>query len=146
MKKINIRKLYYALQHRYLTMNNVVIAVALLIGASWAWGSIGMMQRNFALQKQIDTKNREATLVSLEAQTLQYQVNYHKSTEYQELAVRDRLGLVNPGEKVLYLPPNSAAAVSADTVLTKKTTLPAELPSNTQLWLNFLLGGNRNKH
>ena len=50
MKKINIRKIYYHLRHRYLTLNNVVIAVALMIGLGWAWGSIGMMQRNFALQ------------------------------------------------------------------------------------------------
>src|SRR6185437_5017225 len=142
MKKINIRKLYYILRHRYLTMNNTVIGVALLIGASWAWGSIGMMQRNFMLQKAIDDKNRQITLVSLETQTLQYEVNYHRSAEYQELAVRDRLGLVNPGEKVLYLPPNSPAAIAEDQTLTQKKSTPTQPPSNIQLWINFLFGGN----
>ena len=41
--KINIRKTIYALRHKYLTLNNIVIAAAFLIAASWVWGSLGMM-------------------------------------------------------------------------------------------------------
>lgn len=144
MKKINIRKIYYHLRHRYLTMNNVVIAIALIIGASWAWGSIGMMQRNYALQKEIDGKNRQAKLAELETFSLKYQQKYYQSTEYKELAVRERMGLANPGEKVLFLPANSQTAVEADAKLTKKEAIVrAEPPSNFQQWMNFLFGGNR---
>lgn len=144
MKKINIRKIYYHLRHRYLTMNNVVIAVALMIGASWAWGSIGMMQRNYALQKEVDAKNRDAKLAELETLSLKYQQKYYQSAEYKELAVRERLGLVNPGEKVLFLPANSQSAIEADAKLTKKETIVnSEPPSNFQQWMNFLFGGNR---
>ena len=147
MKKINIRKIYYHVRHRYLTMNNVVIAVALMIGASWAWGSIGMMQRNYALQKEVDAKNRDAKLAELETLSLKYQQKYYQSTEYKELAVRERLGLVNPGEKVLFLPANSQAAVEADAKLTKKDTIvDSEPPSNFQQWMNFLFGGNRSSN
>jgi len=144
MQKINIRKLYYHARHRYFTLNNVVIGVALIIGASWAWGSIGMMQRNYALQKEIDTKHRQQTLAGLEVQNLAFEQRYYKSSEYQELAMRERLGVGNPGEKVLVLPPNSKAAKTADTQQEKAAAklLPE---SNFQQWMGFLFGANRNK-
>lgn len=127
-------------------MNNVVIGVALVIGAGWAWGSVEMMQRNFDLQKEIDGKTRELTLVDLQTQNLAYEQKYYKSTEYQELAVRSRLGLARAGEKALILPPNTEAAKNADAQLTKKTVQVVESPDNFQQWMNFLFGGSRQKH
>lgn len=143
MKKINIHKIYYHLRYRYLTMNNVVIGVALLIGAGWAWGSVEMMQRNFDLQKEVDSKARQLRLVELQTQNLTYEQRYYKSSEYQELAVRARLGLVRPGEKAIILPPNSETAKNADALLTKHTVQSVEVIDNVQLWVNFLFGGNR---
>lgn len=139
MKNINIRKWYYHFRHRYVTMNNVVIAVALVIGASWTWGSIGMMQRNYALQKEVDGKKREQQLADLEVQTLTYQQNYYKSSEYQDLAMRERMGVADAGEKALILPPNSQAAKDADKNTQRKTTVVIP-ESNFQQWANFLFG------
>lgn len=144
MKNSNIRKLYYHVKHRYLTMETVVVGVALIIGASWAWGSVGVMQRNYDLQKEIDGKVREQKLLELETQNLAYQQKYYQSSEYQELAVRSRLGLADSGEKVLILPPNSLTAKQADTVLTNETTNNPEPTSNFQQWMNFLFGANHN--
>lgn len=144
MQKINIRKLYYHLRHRYFTINNVVVVVALLIGASWAWGSIGVMQRNYDLQKLVDTKSRQQQLADLEVQSLAFEKKYYQSNEYKELAVRERLGLVAPGEKVLVLPPNSEAAKSADAKLSAvAVTAAAVQPSKFEQWMNFIFGGNR---
>ena len=143
MKNLNIRRLYYQVRHRYFTMNNVVIAVALLIGASWAWSSIGAMQRNYNLQKTIDSKQRQLKLAELQTQNLQYEQRYYKSAEYQELEVRKRLGLANPGEHVLLLPANSEQAKNADAALTKKVATTIEPVSNFQQWVNFLFGGNQ---
>jgi len=140
MKNINIRKWYYHVRHRYMTMNNVVIAIALIIGASWTWGSIGMMQRNYALQKEVDGKKREQQLADLEVQTLTYEQNYYKSSEYQDLAMRQRLGMADAGEKALILPPNTQAAKNADKALTGKRTGPVVQESNFQQWANFLFG------
>jgi hypothetical protein len=142
MQKTNIRKFYYQLRHRYLTMNNVVIGVALIIGASWAWGSVSMMQRNYDLQKEVDAKGRQEKLVELETQTLAYEQKYYKSSEYQELAIRERLGLAEAGEKALILPPNSLAAKNADTTVAPKKAKMIEPTSNMQQWMNFLFGGN----
>jgi hypothetical protein len=143
MKKINIRRLYYHIRHRYLTMNNIVIAVAFLIGISWAWGSIGMMQRNYDLQKEVDTKARNLKLAELETQNLKYEQRYYQSSEYQELEVRKRLGLASPGEHVLILPPNTQQAKNADLVAANKPLRTLEPISDFQQWMNFLFGGNR---
>jgi hypothetical protein len=143
MKKINIRRIYYHIRHRYLTMNNVVIGVALLIGLSWAWGSIGVMQRNYDLQKEVDTKARNLKLAELETQNLKYEQRYYQSSEYQELEVRKRLGLANPGEHVLILPPNTQQAKNADVVAINKPVRVIEPTSDFQQWMNFLFGGNR---
>lgn len=144
MQKINIRKLYYHVRHRYLTMNNVVIAVALVIGASWAWGSIGVMQRNYSLQKEIDTKSRQEKLIDLETQNLAYEQKYYQSSEYKELAMRERLGLGMPGEKVLILPSNSKRA-KAQGQPGSETPVSVEPESNFQQWVNFLFGGNHGR-
>lgn len=142
MKNINIRKWYYHFRHRYVTMNNVVIAVALVIGASWTWGSIGMMQRNYNLQKEVDGKKREQQLADLEVQTLTYQQHYYQSAEYQDLAMRERMGVADAGEKALILPPNSQAAKDADKETTGKRAVVVP-ESNFQQWANFLFGANK---
>jgi hypothetical protein len=143
MNNLNFRRIYYHVRHRYLTMNNVVIAVAFFIGISWAWGSIGMMQRNYALQKEVDTKARNLKLAELETQNLKYEQRYYASSEYQELEVRKRLGLANPGEHVLILPPNTQQAKDADVVVADAPVRIVEATSDFQQWMNFLFGGNR---
>lgn len=125
-------------------MNNVVIAVAFIIGASWTWGSVGMMQRNYALQKEIDTRQREQQLTDLEVQTLTYEQNYYRSAEYQDLAMRQRLGVADPGERALILPPNSQAAVHADEAYRGRQVKLAEPEGNLQQWANFLFGADHN--
>jgi len=143
MQKTNIKKRYRHFKFRYLTVNNLVIAAAILIGISWAWGSVGMMQRNYALQKEIDSKSRQQTLAKLEVETLQYQQKYYQTSEYKSLSVRENIGLADPGEKVLILPPNSKAAKQAGTASAKaKPAKPDLPPTNMQQWGNFLFGGN----
>lgn len=141
--KTNIRRLIYHVRHYYMTPNNVVIAVAFVIGAGWAWGSVGVMQRNFELQKSVDQKQRQEQLLDLQTQSLAFEQNYYKTAEYQELAARERLGLAMAGEKVLVLPPNSASAKAADTPQAKLATVPAKPPTHMVQWMNFLFGGNR---
>ena len=114
MQKINIRKAIYHVRHRYLTFNNLVILTAFLIAAGWVWGSLQAMQRNYSLQKEVDLKQRELQLSQLQMESLQLQQRYYQTDEYKELAARDALGLVMPGEKILILPPNSEEAKKAD--------------------------------
>lgn len=144
MKNTNIRRLIYHIRHNYLSMNNLVVVVAFLIAASWAWGSIGVLQKNYALQRVVDDKHRQAKLIELQTQNLAYEQRYYKSPEYQELAIRERTGLVRPGEKVLVLPPNSEAAkaVDAQNDATIERSSATE-PDNLQQWINFLFGAHK---
>ncbi len=142
MPQINIRKLFYAFRHKFLTFNNIVIMVALLIALSWVWGSLQVMQRNFALQKEVDTKRRELQITELERDRLELQKRYYQTDEYKELAVRQSLGLVMPGENVIILPPNSAAVTTADEQAGTSTAVTSQqTSSNLEQWLNFLFGG-----
>jgi heme exporter protein D len=146
MKQTHIRRTIYHIRNTYLTMNNLVVVVAFLIAASWAWGSIGVVQKNYMLQGVVDDKKRQAKLAQLETDNLAYEQKYYQSAEYQELAVRERMGLALPGEKVLVLPPNSAEAkavdANADAASSSDTFAHESKPSNLQQWANFLFGGS----
>ncbi len=142
MKHQNIRRLYYRVRHKFFTTNNLVIAVAAFIAISWAWGSVGVLERNYALQREIDDKQRLLTLTELEVQTSRFQQTYYKSDEYKELAVRERLGLVQPGERALVLPPNTPEATAFDEQENKRTVATSTAPTNVEQWMNFLFGGN----
>lgn len=142
MKKINTRKLIYRIRNKYLTLNNVVIGVAFLIAASWVWGSLGVMQRNYALQKEVDLKQRQLQLAELETKSMELEKRYYGTREYQELAVRQDLGLGLPGEKVLILPANSQSAKDADTTISDVAAVDTLQVSNFEQWMNFLFGAN----
>lgn len=140
MNKINIRKLVYTIRHKYLTYNNVVILVAFLIAASWVWGSLQVMQRNYGLQKEVDLKKRELALTELQRDSLELEQRYYQTDEYKELAARESLGLVRHGESLLILPENSDAAKAADAP-EAVVAVQKEPSSNLEQWLNFLFGG-----
>jgi hypothetical protein len=143
MKKINIRRTYYHIRHKYFSLNNLVIAIAFGIAASWVWGSLGVMQRNYGLQKEVDFKKRELQLTELQTRSLELEKRYYQTREYQELAVREDLGLAMAGESVLILPPNSQAAKDADAQAQPRTAASVVQVGNFQQWMNFLFGGNR---
>ncbi len=142
MKKINIRRIYYRFRHEYLTLNNIVIVIAFIIAANWVWGSLQMMQRNFSLQKELDDKSRQLIVAQLDTDNAKLEQRYYKTDEYKELAVRQRLGLVTPGERLLVLPPNSDAVKNADKVAATKSSFIVVKTSNFNQWMNFLFGGN----
>jgi cell division protein FtsB len=141
MPDINIRKIIYTIRHKYLTFNNVVIATAFLIAAGWVWGSLEVMQKNYALQKEVDIKQRQLQLTKLQRDSLELQKKYYQTDEYKELAVRESLGLVRPGESLLILPENSPKAIANDTPAQRVFVAQQAVP-NLQQWLNFLFGGN----
>lgn len=138
MKQIPYRKLYYHISHNYFTLNNAVIAIAFLIAASWTWGAINVMQRNYNLQQSITRKEQELVLTELETKTQAFENKYYQTDEYKELAVRESLGYGLPGEKVIILPPNSPAAVNDDNRQNIAQNL--EPLSNFQQWMIFLFG------
>ena len=126
-----------------MTFNNLVILTAFLIAAGWVWGSLQAMQQNYGLQKEVDYKKRQLQLAELQRDSLELQKRYYETNEYKELAARESLGLVMPGEKVLILPENTEAAKQADAKKSgsNTATVPQDKTSNLEQWMNFLFGG-----
>ena len=137
MNKLKLKRLIYRVQHDYLTLNNIVIAAAVLIAMSWAWGSIESMQKNYELQRTIENKRQQVEIEKLQVSLLEYESKYYQSEEYQELTLRQRTGKGLPGEKQL-ITQSFEDAVAAE----KPTPNTVRNDSNFQQWMNFLFGGN----
>ncbi len=135
--KTKIRRAKYKVSKDWFTIDNLIMVCALIIAAAWIWGSISAMERNYKLQLQLEIKNREKIISEIKYKTLKYENQYLKSDEYQELAARENLGLVNPGEHVLILskyPENK-----------EKRLVDQKKDSNFVQWMNFIFGGSAKK-
>lgn len=120
------------------TINNAVLFIALLIASSWVWSTISAIQRNFKLQQQVDALAQEVSLEALQNKTLQLQETYYNSDQYLELSARERLGVAQPGEKLLVLPPNTVKPAQDTPTPTSQTPIAAR--SNFAQWMYFLFG------
>jgi len=140
MKKINIKRAYYQFCHKYLTTNNIVVAVGLIIAAGFIVSSLDAMERNYALQKELDDKSRQLIVAQLDEASAELEQRYYKTDEYKELAVRQRLGLGSAGESVLILSEDSTTKTNG--VSTSATTVVAEQKGNFWQWVDFLSGKN----
>ena len=120
------------------TVNNGVLAIALLIASSWMWSTVDAVQRNFKLQQQTDALQQQIALQELQNKTLQFQNAYYQTDEYLELSARERLGKAGPGEKVLLLPPNTISDKPAVTVDADQTPITQRSPYAQ--WMYFLFG------
>ena len=136
--RTKIRRIKYRLSSDLMTIDNLIIAVSIIVAVAWIWGSISAMERNYALQQQLEVRKRERLLTEIKHKTLQYESEYLKSDEYREIAARENLGLVAQGESVLILSeyPEEKAETS---------TSPTQKQSNFSQWMNFLFGGNVKK-
>ncbi|MBH2007550.1 hypothetical protein I8H83_03030 [Candidatus Saccharibacteria bacterium] len=136
-----IRRFIYHLRYRYPTREVITVTLVAVAIMWFIWGSVQAMQKNYELRKVVEDKARTAELTDLETKTLEYEQRYLQSEEYKKLAVRERLGYGDPGEKVLVLPANSSdVADSAVSGLAQPAESPK--PSNISQWGNFLFGGN----
>ena len=139
-----IRRTVYHIRYRYPT-REVITVLLVGIAITWfIWGSVQAMQKNYELKKVVEDKTRQAELTDLETKTLEYEQRYLQSEEYKKLAVRERLGYGDPGEKLLLLPPNSPEATKAGGDASADIA-DAPKPSNLAQWGNFLFGGNANR-
>ena len=130
----------YRLKHQLLTLNNIVVAVALIVAAGLVWGSLGSMQRNYTLERTLERKSQELQLATLQARSLELEREYYKTREYQELAVRERLGKGMPGEKLLVLPYETAVETELSPSNDSTVKRVVDTPTNFEQWMNFLFG------
>lgn len=133
--KTQAKRLTYRIRTDYLTINNLVFLAALLIALNWTWNSVESMQQNYQLQQAVDRKKQQLIIEQLQVDTLELESRYYDTLEYQELAVRQRLGKGMPGESQLIVPSTDSQEATSQQ--------PAQLinrNNNFQEWMNFLVG------
>jgi cell division protein FtsB len=81
----------------------LVQVVGVVIIVSLLWQTAQTVQKNYSLQQQVDKLSDEIAVLQLRNQQLKYRIDYYKTDEYLEVAVRDSLGLRAAGETVLAL-------------------------------------------
>ena len=135
--KAKTRRLKYYFSNDILTLSNIIMVSVIFISVIWVWGNIAAMEKNYAIQKKLELKQRQALIDEISYKTPEYEQKYLKSSEYQELAVREKLGLAMPGEHVLIL--------SKYPEEQKERRTEALKTSNFTQWINFLFGGNAQK-
>jgi len=123
---------------KHLTLNNIVLVAALLLAGSWAWSTIGALQKNYELQRQVDEARLANEIQEIENQNLALQQAYFKTDEYLELQARDKLNKAMPGEHLLILP-KTASAEADDASSSSKSV---DSSTNFEKWMRFLFGKN----
>ena len=122
---------------RRATLNNVVLMLACLIAIGWLWGTVVSLQKNFALQKEVDALQRDIQIAEIENATLQFARQYYGSNEYLELRARQYLNKALPGEHLVFLP--AAPKIPAVSPAQDRPASPDDT-SNFQQWMRFFFG------
>ncbi len=133
MQPMNTSHLFYTIRTR-MTLNNIVLAGALLIVSASVWNTIGTLQKNFILQQKVDRLTTEIKIAEIEAESLALEQQYYRSPEYLELTARARLGKAAEGETMIILP---SLPKNLD-----KPTLPKKSfdQSNFSKWMRLFFG------
>lgn len=134
-----IRQIIYRVRKDYLTLNNVILAVALVLCASWAWASVTTMTRNWELEQKLEARQLNLEKMKLEIATLELSREYYLTYEYQELTARAKLGKMSEGETMVLLPDNSEIAKNK---YTEVALVEVAEVSNFESWLSFLFPKN----
>ena len=134
----HLRHWYHKYQH-LATIQNISLVIAGVIAASWIWGSVATLQKNYAYQREVDENAYTIELMKLQNKNYEYMQAYYRSDEFLELSAREQLGLAKPGEKLVLLPSSEHIT---DTTASSQPALPAtaDTESNASKWFQLLFG------
>jgi cell division protein FtsB len=121
--------------------SNGALILAGVLAAAFAVNSVQVITRNWRLQREINRLGSEVALLRVENERLTYDIAYYQTDQYLEQAVRQKLNLKAPGERV------AVVAHSGETLLSAPNDEPEISPpkpkSNWRTWMDFL-GGRTN--
>lgn len=135
--KTKLRRLNYKMRHDFLTVENVVLVLALLLCLMWTYQSIAAMSRNWELTERLATERKSLELLGVEVEAAELENEYYKTTEYQELLARKYLDKKMPGENMVIMPENSEKAKSKYEVAMTEEKKEKEY-SNFEKWMLYL--------
>lgn len=134
--KGSIRRMRYRLRHDFLTIENVVLVLAVVLCLVWTYQSIVAMSRNWELSERLTAEKRALELLNVEVEAAELENEYYKTDEYQELMARKYLDQEMAGEKMVVLPENSEVAKNKHQPLDEGTK--EKTYSNFEKWKMYL--------
>lgn len=135
--KTKCRRLVYKLKHDFLSVENVVLMLAIFLCLMWTYQSITAMSRNWGLTERLTTEKKTLELLNVEVETAELENEYYKSDEYQELLARRVLDKQLPGEKLVVMPNNSEEAKNKHKTATITEKKDKDY-SNIEKWMMYL--------
>ncbi len=133
-----LRKLKYRLKHDFLSLENVVLAIAIIMCLTWTYQSIMAMNRNWELTERLNTENKTLQLLKVEVEAAELENEYYQTDEYQELMARKLLDKKQPGENMVVMPENSEVAKNKHRTVTVTMETNTKELSNPEKWLSYL--------
>ena len=132
-----MRRVKYHLKHDYMTVENVVLLLAIVLCFVWTYQSIMAMSRNWELSERLTTEKKQLELLTIENEMAELENEYYESNEYQELMARKYLDKQMQGEKMVVLPENSETEQNKHKRIEQVEEKNEEI-SNAKKWMNFL--------
>lgn len=108
--KARIRRFRYWFSHGFLSVENVVLALAVILCLVLTYQSVVAMSRNWELSERLTAEKKQLELLTIEVETAELENQYLASDEYQELMARRNLDKKLEGENMVVLPENSDEA------------------------------------
>lgn len=134
--KDSLRRTKFKLKHDFLTIENVVLIIAIVLCLVWTYQSIAAMSRNWELSETLTTEKKELELLSVEVEMAELENEYYKTEEYQGLLARKYLDKKLEGENMVMLPENSEEAKNKHRVAKVEKT--EKEYSNFEKWMMYL--------
>ena len=131
------RRLKFKLKHDFLTVENVVLVMAIVLCLVWTYQSVAAMSRNWELSERLTAERKTLELLNIEVETAELANEYYKTNEYQELVARKSLDKKFSGENMVVMPENSEAAKNKHKEEVKEVAEEAEY-SNMEKWMMYL--------
>ena len=130
------RRLKFKIKRDYLSVENVILVLAIFLCLMWTYQSIMAMSRNWSLTERLTTEKKSLDLLKVEVETAELENEYYKTDEYQELLARKYLDKKLPGENMVVMPANSERAKN----LHKTTSVVKQARdySNFEKWMMYL--------
>jgi hypothetical protein len=98
--------------------------------------------RNYTINTHIENFTQTNTQLQAENEEKLKNYEYYNSAEYQDKIAKQNLGLINPGEEVIVIPPSARIEVfELDDIEAQKARKLAKMP-NFKRWWEFFFVNN----
>ena len=128
----------FKIKRDFLTVENVVLILAIVLCLTWTYQTIAAMSRNWELSERLTEERKNLELISLEVEAAELTNEYYKSNEYQELMARRNLDKKLDGENMVVMPENSEEAKNKHQEESKVAAEEEPKYTNFEKWMMYL--------